>query len=449
MKKTFLLRPSSLFTFSLLLGMPNAFSQDVSEKENQLSVSLQIKPRIEYRDGSFQPLSSGAKPAAFTSQRNRLSLTYSYRDKFSVHLAPQNVMIWGQDGHTQSANNNNGVSFFEAWANLNITRSLSVKVGRQIISLDDERFLGESDWAQGGRSHDAISISYTKNKLESKLFAAYNQNYKELYGNNMNNISGSLYSTKDAASYKWMQTWWGNYRFNKRHAVSAVVANIGFQNAKDAADSAKTYFSQTIGTNYFFNNKHWAYQLSAYYQTGDNAQGIKTNAYLLSFFANRKINNQWNATIGTDFLSGNKMTTTSAATNTAFNPYLGTNHKFYGNMDYYYAGNGHKNTGLVDLYFKTGYKPAPKWTLDLAIHQFYTSVPLKDEDKNLSSNLGQEADLSFNFIAWKNVSLSGGYSIYLTTPSVLFVKGVTQAAATQHWAWLCLNVNPKIFNHNY
>ncbi|MBS1643097.1 MAG: alginate export family protein [Bacteroidetes bacterium] len=447
--EAFLKTKKLLFLAVAFLLVNNVLAQKSSEEENQISISAQIRTRAEFRDGTFQPLPANENAAALVSQRTRVSLNYQYKKLFSLQVSPQSITVWGQDGLTQNAATKNGVAFFEAWAKLNLSASSALQIGRQIISLDDERFFGELDWVQGARAHDAVSFQLQKEKITFKSFIAYNQNYRELYSSNLNNISGTLFSSKDAAPYKWMQTVWAKYNFNKQNSISVLATNIGFQNALNALDSAKNYFSQTVGLNFFHVGEQWKYNFSGYYQLGQNAQGKQTNAYLFAFAADKKINANWNVGLGTDIVSGNDVGITLSGNNKSFVPYFGTNHKFYGSMDYFYAGNAHKNSGLMDFYFKSGYKSNAKWLLGFALHQFVSPNTLFDGSKNLSSNLGEELDFDFAYSIHKYVKLVGGYSMYATTSSLNFLKSVNPAHTIQNWLWVSINITPNIFNSKY
>ncbi|MBS1627595.1 MAG: alginate export family protein [Bacteroidetes bacterium] len=447
--KIFLNAPKKIFFGISFLITLNLSAQKSSEEENKISVSAQMRMRAEFRDGTFQPLPANENAAALVSQRTRFSLNYQYKKLLSLQVSPQSITVWGQDALTQAATTKNSMAFFEAWVKLNLSASSDLQIGRQVISLDDERFFGELDWVQGARAHDAIAFHLQKEKFILKSYIAYNQNYRELYSNNLNNVSGTLFTSKDAAQYKWMQTVWGKYNFNKKNSVSILVSNIGFQNALNALDSAKNYFTQTLAVNFFHVSEQWKYNFSAYYQLGKNAQGKQTNAYLVAFAADKKINTNWNIGLGTDIVSGNDVGVTLSNNNKAFIPYFGTNHKFYGSMDYFYVGNGQKSSGLVDIYFKSGYKPNNKLALNFAAHQFISPNTMFDGTKNLSSNLGEELDVDFSYSIHKYAKLVGGYSIYSTTSALNFLKSVNPAHSIQNWLWLSINITPNIFNLKY
>ena len=83
------------------------------------------------------------------------------------------------------------------------------------------------------------------------------------------------------------------------------MSNLGFQNAASKSDSTKTYFQQTMGANYFYNNSKVNANISAYYQVNDNSIVTATSAYLLAGYIGYTVNNQWYLGLGADYVSGN------------------------------------------------------------------------------------------------------------------------------------------------
>jgi len=439
---------SKLFLFSLILSCLSLgiYAQDTISKDNTFILSGQIKPRAELRYGNFSPFEKGDNPAALISQRTRLNLFYEYKDIFSVKISPQMVNIWGQDGNTQGLGITNGFSLFEGWARINSSKSTHFKIGRQIISLDDERFYGALDWAQGGRTHDALSFHWKHKIVELSTFLAYNQNYKQLYGNNLYNTNGNLYSPVGATPHKWMQTLWAKFNITDKDAISLLATNLGFQTMLTANDTARNYNNQTYGINYFHTGKKWSINASGYYQMGQNATGKTISAYMAAIGASYKINDKWKIGLASELVSGNKVGGTAAKVSNAFTPYFATGHKFYGHMDYYYAGNGHKEAGISDNFLTLAFAPSQKWNLYLNAHQFIAPYGVNNGTENLSSNLGQEFDLGFNIKINNFVKIYGGYSLYLTTKTVDYLKVKTNTRMDQHWGWLTLDITPVFLN---
>jgi hypothetical protein len=115
-------------------------------------------------------LSKSDKPAFFTSQRTRLNAGYKgYRTQFFV--AVQDVRVWGQDASTNNRITNqglNGLMLHEAWGEISLLdtnqtklgKEFAFKIGRQEFLYDDSRVLGNLDWLQQARRHDAALIKY-------------------------------------------------------------------------------------------------------------------------------------------------------------------------------------------------------------------------------------------------------------------------------------------------
>lgn len=64
-----------LLAASLLLLPGLTYAQD-DNKENEFSMSAQIRPRAEYRNGALLPREEGEPSASFINNRARLSMEY-------------------------------------------------------------------------------------------------------------------------------------------------------------------------------------------------------------------------------------------------------------------------------------------------------------------------------------------------------------------------------------
>ena len=148
---------------SIVLGLAlAAFS--IQTAKAQLTVTGQVRERSEVRDGQGTLNKDGQKAALFNTQRTRLNVGFTgYR--YKVFASLQDVRVFGQDASsinrvTTAAND--GVLLNEAWTELMLIDTLSkiqnvsLKIGRQAISYDDQKVLGGLDWLQQGRRHDAI-----------------------------------------------------------------------------------------------------------------------------------------------------------------------------------------------------------------------------------------------------------------------------------------------------
>ena len=86
------------FYWSLVLMMllPSMAYTQNTEKENEFSMSMQIRPRAEYRNGAWFPRNEGVKAASSINNRARLSIDYK-RSDLEIKMSAQHVGVWGQD----------------------------------------------------------------------------------------------------------------------------------------------------------------------------------------------------------------------------------------------------------------------------------------------------------------------------------------------------------------
>ena len=414
-------------------------------QENEFDMSLQLRPRTEYRNGAYRPLQTGEEPAILTHNRTRLTINYSNGDKLKMRVSLQNINIWGQANQVQPLDaTNNNIGLFEAYADIKLSENMRTKIGRQMIALDDDRIFGTFDWHPAGRSHDALNISWKKQNTEVQTYFAFNQNYNTI--GNVNNPAGQYFSPENAQPYQHLQMIYAKYNFTPKHHLSVLANNIGF---KDFKTDNKTYNMQTFGANYFGNGNLWNVGLSAYYQFGETNVGRKTSATLLSAVVDYKINKPSKIGFGIDYLSGdNTNKPTQEATN-IFNPLYGTHHKFYGIMDYFYTGNPHGNVGLLDTYVRYSTVINPKLSISAVGHFFNSGAKIYQNNQKKSNYLGSELDLSFNYNIMNNISLTGGYSNFFNTESLRYLKKTPNARGNQDWVWISLNINPQIFKAKF
>lgn len=426
---------SAFLVLSIILFYnPSLFAQS---QNDELKLNIQLRPRAEFRNGLFTPILEGQKPAFFVAQRSRIGLTYSKNKKLKIGLSTQVVTTWGNDPQVQTKAND--VSLYEAWAQLNLNPNWSVKFGRQVLSYDDERILGKLDWNNAGRSHDAALIQFEKNKFTGNAVFAFNQNAEK--------VTNTFFDNSSSQPYKSMELLWMKYKFSDAFSASAFAMNLDFQKPLDSSIS----HLQTLGGNLFYAKSKFSLSGTYYYQIGNNtiknASAIKTNAFMAALKADYKFNKKVSLGVGSDYLSGRDMNSTSSKI-TYFNPLYGTHHKFYGAMDYFYVSSTHDNIGLWDSYVNLNLNSSEKLGWQLALHHFESAANVINyTGSKASSALGNEADISFAYKIMEDVKLTGGYSQMFTDPSMKYVKNILpnqKMKSIQNWIWLSININPDI-----
>ncbi len=417
----------------------------------QMTLSGEIRPRFEYRHGYSAPADTLQKSAQFIQQRTRLNFGYA-AEKYKVGVTLQDVRVWGN----QSQMNTYDVNTFglhEGWAEYFFNKKISMRLGRQEISYDDQRMMGAVDWKQEGRAHDAFIMKFTDSTFSAHMGFAYNQNGVAL--------SSTNYSI--ANSYKQMQYLWLNKHINAFN-ISVLALNVGQQSP---VTSKSSRYLTTIGTRVEYKTNPFFAGLNFYYQAGDDVtlnstnQPKKISALLGGIDVAYTIKEKFTIGLGYEYISGQSQTDTATAyknINHSFNPVFGTNHKFNGYMDYYYAGNQFSNVGLQDIILRLKYK-AEKWNCAFDIHQFLTAAEVLDT-KNLvktgkyaamTSNLGTELDLTFSYMLTGAVGITAGYSHYLTSETLGIVKNVKtwngdgRTDQTSNWCYIMISFKPVFF----
>ena len=430
-------------TFSLVLVACSSFSLQATA---QFTFSGQVRTRTEVRDGQGAPLPIGAKPAFFTSQRTRLSFGYNaYRLKFGV--TAQDVRVWGQDVSTinrTTTQDLNGVMLHEAWAEWQLTdtlvknKALRLKIGRQELVYDDQRLLGNLDWLQQGRRHDAALLKYEAGSYLLHLGAAFNQNREQQSGAFYNNTPPGSYpaTTNGGSMYKSMVFLYAGKKMQKGSASFLFLNDVFSSYRTDPVTAAKSFDSSTWSratSGVYFTNifNRVSITASAYYQFGHNAAGQKVSAELLSLAGLYAFSKKFSAGPGLDYYSG--------GTGRAFDPLYGTPHKFGGLMDYFYVASSFGRNGLVDYFIRGKYKASEKVAITADVHQFGSAAHVSGFS---TKNLGQEIDLVGHYSLTRQLGIEAGYGRYFTTPLLASLKNVSNAKPGANWAYLMMNATP-------
>ncbi len=395
----------------------------------EFEANIQLRPRFELRNGYKSPLLDGQNPAAFVSQRSRLNLNFK-KDKLDVKLSLQNVAAWG-DVPTSTPKSKNGVAIYEAWARYKFTPMFHLKIGRQVISYDNQRIFGEIDWAQQGQSHDAAVFTISPKKHTFDIGAALNSDAETL-----------IQTAYSVPTYKMMQ--FLHYSTTvKALKINLLAVNTGYEYVKPDL-KLRTDFSQTYGTYLVFKKNKWDANLSVYGQSGTKNKNTVA-AYNAGANVSYSFTENWNLGLGYEYLSG-KSQLDSSSTVKSFQPLFGTNHGFNGFMDYFYVVNHQNSVGLQDGYLKLNFKKG-KWSTSLVPHVFYAAQSIVDSTaKVMDSYLGTEFDFTLAYAFQSDVVLTCGYSQMLGTKSMERIKG-GNVNRTTNWAYVAISFSPSVFNY--
>lgn len=259
-----------------------------------------------------------------------------------------------------------GAEINRLWLSWSGLPQTTIKIGRQALKLDNQRFIGTVSWRQNDQTFDAVTI--TNASIENlDLQYSYAQNVNRIFGGD--NALGDLSSQIHIAN--------ASYKFDDWLKVSGYGYWLDFDRL--AARSSETYGIRATGKAAINDDWTFSYEVEAATQEdhANNTTSYDENYYHISPSIKGK---GATLTAGYESLGGD-------GTN-AFQTPLATLHKFNGWADVFL--NTPAN-GLEDFYASASYKVKGTDTildgtkLEAVYHDF--------EAQNGGADFGDEIDL--------------------------------------------------------
>lgn len=397
----------------------------------QFTLEGEFRPRSEYfgnggnfTGGTFPAQTATDSDEGFVRTTVRAALNAKYKaETYTVYTSFQEVFAFGDRPQTATEGNGN-FRVQEAWADLKLGASSSLKFGRQPLSYDDQRILGGLAWAQQARTHDAAVYKYAKNKFSLDIGGALNTTVDEIY------YTANLFSYRDMVFAR------ANSKGEKFNISFLGLINT-FQNGGDndpatppTTDRKASLITAGIHADY----KLGAVSLvsNVFIQEGERIGGADVKgAYLASLGLNYKINDANSVGLTYERISGRN------SESAAFFPLYGTNHAFNGLIDRFYVGNHANAGGLND--FQLTYKTKISGVAVTLDGHYFTE---QSDIDGMGNDLGAEIDLVLAK-KFKEFTLVGGYSQFFEPSAVADLPNVK---STQNWAWAMLVIQPKFLN---
>lgn len=398
----------------------------------QFTLDGEFRPRSEYfgnggnfTGGSFPAQTATNADEGFIRTTVRASLNAKYKaDTYTVYTSFQEVFAFGDREQIATAGNGN-FRVQEAWADIKLGESSSLKLGRQELSYDDQRILGGLGWAQQARTHDAAVYKLQKGSYSLDI------------GGALNTTTDEIYNTANLFSYRDMGFVRANSKGEKLNISFLGLVNT-FQNGGDnnpatppTTDRKATLLTAGLHADYKIGDLSLTSNL--FIQEGERVGGTDVKgAYLASLGASYAMDKTNSIGLTYEIISGRDTDTA------AFFPLYGTNHAFNGLIDRFYVGNYANAGGLKDLQltYKTKISGV---ALTLAGHYFTEE---NDIAGNGDKDLGTEIDIILAK-QFKEFKLVGGYSHFFE-PSAIADLATTKD--TQNWAWTMLIFKPNFLN---
>lgn len=350
MKKNIVL---ALAALAIFLCQGNVFAKaKLSDVSDKVSVDAQVRLRPEFRKDLTQanPNVPGAREEDLSVLlRSRLGLGFEPTENLKFYLQMQDAREFGEEapGLPTAAGDDEGVDLHQAYidyANINDS-GFSLRVGRQEVSLGEERLVGAVDWSNVGRSLDGFVLAYdSENWWVGALGTMLN---------------------KTAAGD---QTWVGGLYSTWKHFPSGVldlyyIALLDNDAAAGApAGTGNNLSLHSVGSRIRSNPGKWSFGAEGVLQTGKFGSNT-IFAYAGHGDAGYTFVDTWKPKLMVEY---NYASGDDGANNryTKFNQLIPTEHNKYGYMDLAVWSNLHN--GRVEF----SCQPSDKWKLSVDYHLF-------------------------------------------------------------------------------
>ena len=380
--------------------------------------SGQLRDRLFLDSGRDFSDFSGPAHRRYVTQRARMSLQAQYATGMTVKVTAQDVRIWGEEPDP-TAYVGKGVDFYEAYVGIPLGHEATLTLGRQGLSWDNERLIGKLDWAQRGRAFDALRLDHKHGALDIQAFAAHlgNDSAQQDADGHVTNLPGSE-KVLAGAHLGWSVS-------PKLKAAAVYV----YRSAEAIGEDRHT-------AGLFATGQAGPLTLTGegYAQLGDLAHN-SISAWMAAGRVTYKSTLPGALGVGLfgEALSGDR------TKEGAFDTLYGTNHKFYGEMDFFLDIPKHTALhGLVDAGASLSALPSPWLTCNLDWHLMRT-YRAHVTPSSTSSELGQEIDVKATAAIHKNLSVQALFGVFLPGEALKGIRGLKTDAATEQMLFVTVD----------
>jgi hypothetical protein len=324
---------------SLLFTAQAAAGEGLDTLVSDGKAGLDLRYRYESVEQAGTPLAAGA-----STLRLRLNLATGTANGFSGFAEFDHVQVIG-DEHYDSTRNGlalrypvvadpEGTDLNQVYLQYAGPAGTTVRLGRQRIRLDNERFIGPAAWRQNEQTFDAFSLE-TKALPGAIATYAYIDEVRRVFGPDSGTPPATFHSGSHILNLKLTKL-----------PVGALTFYGYFLDFDDAPQlSADTYGARYDGSHALGQKLKFGWALEYAYQqdAGDNQASIDADYSLIELSLK---GSAVGAVVGREVLSG-ESGSFDAATNPAFQTPLATLHKFQGWADKFLTTPA---AGIEDIY---------------------------------------------------------------------------------------------------
>ena len=392
----------------------------------KLKGQIQLRSEVDGRD-----FSNDTHPLTFASLRTRLGVEKTFDEKVQLLVQFQDSRVFGEEPSTLASIDN--IDLHQGFVKLMkpFGLDITVQAGRFEVAYGTERFIGAVGWHYVGRSFDGVRFTILPENWNLDLFALTLDETNNYIASAAQSFLVSPETQTPSAS---LYGFWKSTELNKSSKFDVFgFFEIDRQDVATRPDTNRIEIF-TLGGTYWGNYGDLSTIFEGAYQFGSDT-GNDLSAYLLSLQLFYKTGIA-KFGLGGDMLSGNDPESTSNDVN-YFRAGFGTNHKFYGYMDYFISFPSNTfGLGLNDIYATAHISPEDcKFSLNAAFHLFMInqSVTINNNKENM---LGQELDLTVKYAFTENTNIVWGGSLFF--PGKVFKTAFDPREDTAFWTYLMI-----------
>jgi hypothetical protein len=412
----------------------------VPAPQNTLTFGLDMRVRTEWRHGYKSIPTPDTTGAYEINQRTRFNVDYKSKI-VDVSLSLQDARVWGQQdprgGQTGTATTSNSstvfpIYFFEAYAEPHFNDKLSLRIGRQRISYDNQRLFSENNWRLPGNSYDAARLIYNnKINFTTELVFSYQQSGENIF-------TTKYYPL--VPNYKSLVVHYLNWKLSDKFSLTTINAADGYQSSNPAKYTT-TYERFTSGGRLEYSTYNWYFTVAAYDQYGKDSTGKKLSAYYFQPEIKYAAGN-FTARLGMEYFSGQD-SSTHPAENKSFTPLYGTAHSFMGYLDIFDVPGDFNNAGMINPYLHFLWKK-DKIALRMENHVFISQSQFVYKGTAIDKYLGFENDWRFNYTPNKVIDWEIGFAWASLTKSATIIKKAGDDKLTPYWIYTSIRFTPTL-----
>lgn len=395
----------SVVSFPLVLGLL-PFLPSPSSAQSQPSVTWggEIRPRLESRRNGNVPRHQTI------SMRTRLMLDARLPSGFHLFFQPQDVRMWGEEGNERDMVAD-AVDVHQAYFEVEDLPAFGgrLRVGRQEVALEEERFIGAPDWGQAGQTFDGV-----------RWFRPLGEDRLELLLIKLKEAQAPVHDHEEELVALW---------FTKKLGRWGSGDLVALHDRSTAAARTSQY---TVGGLWKGSLAPLSFRAHVMGQFGER-DGKNVRASFLALQGTVEVAGGKGAvTLWYDRLSGDE--TPGDAETRTFTALYGARNRYYGNADYFTEiPRDTGGLGLQDAALKLAFRASSTFSLNLDLHAFRSAA----KGGRDSRRFGEEADLQLRYRFRQAMDIRAGYCLTQLGPLLEALRGLE---GTGHFGYLMTSV---------